>query len=94
MSEVEQDKPNFEALQDLDADSQDLERLEALLDQYRFNIFEVMGFPIRDELRHSAFLAFLMQATRSSWNGRRFREAVFATGTCAIFQNFRACYRN
>lgn len=61
MSEVKQNKSNLEALQDLDADSRDLERLEALLDQDRFNIFEVMGFPIRDELRHSAFLAFMMR---------------------------------
>jgi hypothetical protein len=61
MSEAEQDKSNLEALRDLDEDSQDLERLEALLDQYRFNIFEILRFPIRDELRHSAFLAFLMR---------------------------------
>ena len=61
MSEAEQDKSNLEALRDLDADSQDLERLEALLDQYRFNIFEVLRFPIKDELRHSGFLAFLMR---------------------------------
>lgn len=61
MSEAEQDKSHLEALRDLDADSQDLERLEALLDQYRFNIFEVLRFPIKDELRHSGFLAFLMR---------------------------------
>src|SRR5829696_7264496 len=37
--------------------NRDLECLEALLD--RFNLFEATGF-IRQELRHSDFLAFLM----------------------------------
>ena len=45
------------ALEALVVDNSDLERLEALLDQ--FNIFEAIG-AVRQELRHSDFLAFLL----------------------------------
>src|SRR4051812_3228254 len=45
------------ALEALVVDNEDLEQLEALLDQ--FNIFEAIG-AVRQELRHSAMLAFLL----------------------------------
>jgi PD-(D/E)XK nuclease superfamily len=45
------------ALEALLIDNQDLIRLEGLLDQ--FNIFEALGV-VRQELRHSDFLAFLL----------------------------------
>ena len=45
------------ALEALVVDNPELERLETLLDQ--FNIFEAVGWT-RQELRHSAFLAFLL----------------------------------
>ena len=44
-------------LEELVVNNPDLEKLEALLDQ--FNVFEVMGV-VRQELRHSDFLTFLL----------------------------------
>ena len=52
-SRAEQDRRALEAFL---VGNRDLERLEALLD--RFNAFEAMGV-VRQELRHSDFLAFL-----------------------------------
>lgn len=51
-----------QALTALVVDNSDLERLEALLDQ--FNIFEALG-AVRVELRHSDFLAFLLNPKQS-----------------------------
>ncbi len=48
---------DLKALEDFVVGNRDLERLEALLD--RFNILEALGM-LRQELRHSDFLAFLM----------------------------------
>ncbi len=53
-SQVEQD---LKALESFLVGNQDLERLEALLD--RFNILEALGV-VRQELRHSDFLAYLL----------------------------------
>jgi hypothetical protein len=50
------DDADRRALEALVVDNSDLERLEALLEQ--FNIFEALGM-VRQELRHSDFLAFL-----------------------------------
>lgn len=50
------DDADRHALEALVIDNSDLERLEALLEQ--FNIFEALGM-VRQELRHSEFLAFL-----------------------------------
>ncbi len=55
--ETSQADLDLRALEDFLVGNRDLERLEALLD--RFNLFEATGF-IRQELRHSDFLAFLM----------------------------------
>jgi hypothetical protein len=49
--------PDLKALESFLIANRDLERLEALLD--RFNILEALGV-VRQELRHSDFLAFLM----------------------------------
>lgn len=70
MSEAEQHKSNLEVLRDLDADSQNLERLEAL--RYEFNIFELMKFPVRGEERHSELLAFLMDPQQNHRMGDAF----------------------
>ena len=43
-------------------DNEDLEHLESLLDQ--FNIFEAVGM-VRQEIRHSNFLAFLLNPSAS-----------------------------
>lgn len=51
---VEQDRKSLEALV---VNNPDLERLKALLG--RFNIFEAVGL-VRQEIRHSAFLTFLL----------------------------------
>ena len=56
-AEASQADLDLKALEDFLVGNRDLERLEALLD--RFNFFEATGF-IRQELRHSDFLAFLM----------------------------------
>lgn len=53
----DQHRLDREALENLVVDNPDLERLEALLD--RFNLFEAIGV-VRQELRHSDFLAFLL----------------------------------
>ena len=50
------DKKDLQALEHL-VGNEDLERLEALLDQ--FNIFEAIGV-VNQELRHSDFLAYLL----------------------------------
>src|SRR5438045_1805150 len=59
------------ALQDFLVENGDLEHLEALLD--RFNIFEAVGV-VRQELRHSDFLAFPLDPQQSHGLG-----ALFAT---------------
>ena len=56
-AEIPEDKRDRQALEALVVDNPNLERLEALLDQ--FNIFEAVG-AVRQELRHSDFLAFLL----------------------------------
>ena len=45
------------ALKALQADASELERINGLLD--RFNVFEAIGF-VRQEVKHSRFLAFLL----------------------------------
>src|ERR1051326_7034739 len=51
----------------------DLERLEALLSQ--FNIFEAVG-AVRQELRHSDFLAFLLDPSQSHGLGDAFAKRL------------------
>src|SRR6476661_6772979 len=55
--EAENVAGDLAALEDFVLENEDLERLEAQLD--RFNIFKAVG-AVRQELRHSDFLAFLM----------------------------------
>jgi len=55
--ETSQADQDLTALEGFLVGNQDLERLEALLD--RFNILEALGV-VRQELRHSDFLAFLL----------------------------------
>lgn len=52
-----QHRADLQALEDLVVDNPDLDRMEQLLD--RFNLFEAIGV-VRQELRHSDFLAFLL----------------------------------
>ncbi|MEJ7841264.1 MAG: PD-(D/E)XK nuclease family protein [Rubrobacter sp.] len=59
----------------------DLERLEALLG--RFNIFEAVGL-VRQEIRHSAFLSFLLNpqenhGLRDAFVKRLLQEAIMST---------------
>ena len=58
-----------QALETLVVDNADLERLETLLD--RFNIFEAVG-AVRQELRHSDFLAFLLNPQQNHGLGDTF----------------------
>ena len=55
--EGSQADPDLRALERFLVGNRDLERLEALLD--RFNILEALGV-VRQELRHSDFLRFLL----------------------------------
>src|SRR5216684_247249 len=57
------------ALETLVVDNLDLERLEALLDQ--FNIFEAIR-AVRQELRHSDFIAFLLDPQENHGLGDAF----------------------
>ena len=69
-----------QALTELVFDNADLERLESLLDE--FNIFEAIGM-VRQEIRHSAFLAFLLDPRQTHGLGdtllRRFLQRVVAS---------------
>ena len=80
MSEVDQIDQDRKALETLVVNNADLERLEALLD--RFNIFEAVGL-VRQEIRHSAFLAFLLDPQENHGLGDAFakrllQEAIMA----------------
>ncbi|CAN5607862.1 hypothetical protein BH24ACT21_BH24ACT21_12240 [soil metagenome] len=69
MSEVEQTEQDLKALEAFVLNNPDLERLEALLN--RFNIFEAVGIE-RQEIRHSRFLAFLLDPNESHGMGDAF----------------------
>jgi hypothetical protein len=60
-------------LQDLVVDNPDLEKLESLLDQ--FNIFEAIG-AVRQEVRHSDFLAFLLNPRQNHGLGDIFTKRL------------------
>ena len=61
------------ALEDLVLDNAELELLETLLD--RFNIFEAIG-AVRQELRHSDFLAFLLDPQQAHGLGDAFAKKL------------------
>src|SRR5438270_11312729 len=77
MNEIENLAPTFNAnqkeLEALVVDNLDLERLEALLDQ--FNIFEAIG-AVWQELRHSDFLAFLLDPQQNHGLGDVFLKRL------------------
>ena len=66
MNNIEDDKKLLEAFV---VDNPDLERLEALLDQ--FNLFEALG-AVRVEVRHSDFLSFLLSPSQNHGMGDTF----------------------
>ncbi|MGI8911979.1 MAG: PD-(D/E)XK nuclease family protein [Rubrobacteraceae bacterium] len=73
MSEADQAEHDREALEAFVVNNADLERLEALLD--RFNIFEAVGME-RQEIRHSKFLAFLLDPNESHGMGDAFEKRL------------------
>jgi hypothetical protein len=77
-------KADLEALEALVVDNSDLERLETMLDQ--FNMFEAMG-AVRREVRHSDFLAFLLDPRQSHGLGdafvKRLLQRVFTSDSDA-----------
>ena len=73
MSEVEQTEQDLKELEAFIVNNQDLERLEALLDQ--FNIFEAVGMK-RQEIRHSRFLAFLLDPNEIHGLGDTFAKRL------------------
>ena len=75
-----------QCLEALVIDNEELEQLEALLAQ--FNIFEAIG-AVRQEVRHSDFLAFLLDPQQSHGLGDIFvkkllQKAVGSTGDAAL----------
>ena len=60
---------NYKILEDFVVGNSDLEELEVQLD--KFNIFEAVGV-VRQELRHSNFLAFLLDPNQNSGLGQAF----------------------
>src|SRR5215212_390395 len=61
-SETTSTAADLEALEALQVDASELERIEELLD--RFNFFEAYGF-VDNEVMHSEFLAFLFDPRRN-----------------------------
>ncbi len=66
---ADQEVADHQALEDFVVDNEDLERLESLLAE--FNAFEAIGV-VRQELRHSDFLAFLLDPRQSHGLGDTF----------------------
>jgi len=73
MSKLSQHDPNRVALESLVVDNPELEQLETALDQ--FNVFEALG-AVRQELRHSCFLAFLLDPEENHGLGDEFAKRV------------------
>jgi len=81
VGEADQAEQDRKALEAFVVNNADLERLEALLD--RFNIFEAVGL-VWQEIRHSAFLAFLLNPQEShslsdAFAKRLLQEAVMSS---------------
>jgi hypothetical protein len=77
---------NLEALQALQADAVELERIVNLLD--RFNVFESIGF-VSQELMHSRFLSFLLDPRQNHGFGdcflkRVLRQALASTDNTSL----------
>lgn len=70
---MDQNEQDRKALQDFIVGNAELEKLEALLD--RFNIFEAVGME-RQEIRHSKFLAFLLDPNESHGMGDAFAKRL------------------
>lgn len=66
---MEQREEDLKALEDFIVGNAELEKLEAMLD--RFNIFEAVGME-RQEIRHSKFLAFLLDPNETHGMGDAF----------------------
>ena len=66
---MEQREEDLKALEDFIVGNAELEKLEAMLD--RFNIFEAVGL-VRQEIRHSKFLAFLLDPNETHGMGDAF----------------------
>src|SRR5947209_706180 len=67
------EKAMRKALEDFVVENSDLERLESLVTQ--FNIFEVIG-AVRQELRHSDFLSYLITAQQNHGLGDAFARKL------------------
>ena len=75
------DNEQQEILGQLIIDNQDLEKLESILSE--FNIFEAVGM-IRQEIRHSHFLAFLLNPSESHRLGDLFLKKLLI---CALLKS-------
>jgi hypothetical protein len=74
---------DLRALEDFLIANRDLERLEAMLD--RFNILEALGV-VRQELRHSDFLAFLMDPEGNHGLGDAFLKRLLQRALIAALR--------
>lgn len=77
MSQADEVEIDRKALEAFVVNNADLERLEVLLDQ--FNIFEAVGL-VRHEIRHSTFLAFLLDPQGSHGLGDAFTKRLLQGG--------------
>jgi hypothetical protein len=73
MTETSKQNVGRAALEALVVDNHDLDELEALLGQ--FNVFEAIG-AVRQELRHSDFLAFLLNPAQNHGLGDEFARRL------------------
>lgn len=77
---------DLEALRALQADAQELERIERLRD--RFNVFETIGF-VDQELMHSRFLGYLLDPHQNHHLGHEFLRRLFDNPFFSTSSNLR-----
>jgi hypothetical protein len=77
-------EPALKLLETFLLDNPDLERVEALVDS--FNIFEAIG-AVRQELRHSDFLAYLLDPQQRHGLGARFLKRLLQKAVSRVEAN-------
>lgn len=71
-----QNDSDYKSLEEFVVGNSDLEEIEGQLE--KFNIFEAIGV-VRQELRHSNFLAFLLDPNQNSGLGQAFLKRFVQT---------------
>ncbi len=83
-TEADINRNDLEALRALQADAQELERIQDLLD--RFNVFEAIGF-VDQEVMHSRFLAFLLDPEQNHNLGDGFLRKMLEKASASSKSN-------